>query len=121
MPLIFAGLAVGVAFRGGLFNIGVQGQLIMGAIAAGFVGFTWHLPPVLHLLVAILTAMMAGSLWALVVGVLKAKVNSNEVILTIMLNSIAALLLRYALKTGAFVGSEFLPDAQVRAAAPLHR
>lgn len=107
VPLIFAGLAVGVAFRGGLFNIGVQGQLIMGAIAAGFVGFTWHLPPVLHLLVAILTAMMAGSLWALVVGVLKAKVNSNEVILTIMLNSIAALLLRYALKTGAFVGSGF--------------
>ena len=52
MPLIFAGLAVGVAFRGGLFNIGVQRQLIMGAIAVGFIRFTWHLPPVLHLLVA---------------------------------------------------------------------
>lgn len=107
VPLIFAGLAVGVAFRGGLFNIGAQGQLIMGAIAAAYVGFTFQLPPVVHLLAALLAAAIAGSLWGLLVGVLKARVNANEVILTIMMNSIAGLLLRNALKADAFVGGGF--------------
>ncbi len=107
VPLIFAGLAVGVAFRGGLFNIGGQGQLIIGAIAASWVGFTWHLPVGIHLLAAILASMIAGSLWGLIVGILKARVNANEVILTIMLNSIAALLLRFALKTETFIGAGF--------------
>ena len=51
-PLILGGLSVGLAFRAGLFNIGGQGQVIMGAICAGFVGFHWHLPPGLHLLLA---------------------------------------------------------------------
>ena len=107
VPLIFAGLAVGIGFRGGLFNIGAQGQLIIGAMAATYVGFAFDLPPVLHLLAAILAAMIAGSLWGLIVGILKARVNANEVIVTIMLNSVASLLLRYALKTDAFVGGGF--------------
>lgn len=107
VPLIFAGLAVGVAFRGGLFNIGAQGQLIMGAMAAAYVGFTFDLPIVVHLLASLLAAAVAGSLWGLLVGVLKARVNANEVILTIMMNSIAALLLRYSLKADAFVGGGF--------------
>lgn len=107
VPLIFAGLAVGVGFRGGLFNIGAQGQLIMGCIAAGYVGFTFHLPLGIHLIAAVLAAMIAGSLWGLIVGVLKARLNANEVILTIMMNSIAGLLLRYLLKAPAFVGGGF--------------
>ena len=107
VPLIFAGLAVGVAFRGGLVNIGAQGQLIMGAIAAVFVGFAVQLPPGVHLLATLLAAAIAGSLWGLLVGVLKARVNANEVILTIMMNSIAALLLRYSLKTETFIGGGY--------------
>ena len=59
-PLICAGLGVGLAFRAGLFNIGAQGQAIWGAILAAYVGFTWHLPPVLHLLVAILGGLIGG-------------------------------------------------------------
>jgi simple sugar transport system permease protein len=53
-PLICAGLGVGLAFRAGLFNIGAQGQAIVGAAVAAYIGFTWHLPPVIHLLVAVL-------------------------------------------------------------------
>ena len=56
-PLICAGLGVTLAFRAGLFNIGAQGQLIMGAICAGYVGFTWDLPPGLHLLVALVAGL----------------------------------------------------------------
>ena len=56
-PLICAGLGVTLAFRAGLFNIGAQGQLIMGALCAGYVGFTWDLPPLLHLLVALVAGL----------------------------------------------------------------
>lgn len=107
IPLIITGLAVGLGFRGGLFNIGAQGQFIVGAIAAGYVGFAFQLPPGIHLLVAILAAIVAGSLWAAIVGFMKAQVNANEVIVTIMLNSIALYLLNYLLTTAAFVGDGF--------------
>ena len=60
-PLICAGLGVGLAFRAGLFNIGAQGQAIWGAILAAYVGFTLHLPPVLHLLTAIWRASSAAA------------------------------------------------------------
>lgn len=107
IPLILAGLAVGLGFRGGLFNIGGQGQLIMGAIAATWVGFTFQLPPGVHLLAAILAAIVAGSLWGAIVGWLKARVNANEVIVTIMLNSVAVYLLSYLLKTPTFIGQGY--------------
>lgn len=108
-PLILAGLAVGVAFRGGLFNIGGQGQLIVGAIAASWVGFTLSLPPFIHMLVAMIAAAMAGAIWGLIVGILKARVNSNEVILTIMLNFVAAFLLQYLIKKPSFTGPGGFP------------
>ncbi len=107
IPLIIAGLAVGLGFRGGLFNIGAQGQFIVGAIAAGWVGFAVPLPPGLHLIAAIVAAIAAGAIWGGIVGVLKAKVNANEVIVTIMLNSIALYLLLFLLKTPAFIGDGF--------------
>ncbi len=107
IPLIITGLAVGLGFRGGLFNIGAQGQFIVGAIAAGYVGFAWQLPAGLHLVVAIIAAIVAGSLWGAIVGVMKAQVNANEVIVTIMLNSIALYLLNFLLKTPAFIGGGF--------------
>jgi simple sugar transport system permease protein len=94
-PLIFTGLAVALAFRGGLFNIGAQGQAIIGAICGAVVGFSVHLPYGLHLLAALIGALLGGALWAGIAGVLKARVGAHEVIVTIMLNSIALYFLRW--------------------------
>jgi ABC-type uncharacterized transport system permease subunit len=91
-PLICAGLGVGLAFRAGLFNIGAQGQAILGALVAAYIGFTWHLPPGIHLLLAILGGLFGGAFWGGIVGWLKAKTGAHEVIVTIMMNYIAFLL-----------------------------
>jgi general nucleoside transport system permease protein len=96
-PLILGGLAVGVAFRAGLFNIGVQGQLIMGAICAGYVGFAWKLPVGIHVLVALIAGILGGAIWGGLVGLLKAKTGAHEVITTIMLNYVAYAFLGYLL------------------------
>jgi simple sugar transport system permease protein len=101
-PLICAGLGVGLAFRAGLFNIGAQGQAILGAILAGYIGFAWHLPPGLHLLVAVLGGIVGGALWGGIVGWLKARAGAHEVIVTIMMNYIAEGLLAYLLTAAAF-------------------
>jgi len=101
-PLICAGLGVTLAFRAGLFNIGAQGQLIIGALFAGYVGFTWDLPAGLHLLVALIAGIVGGALWGGVSGFLKARTGAHEVITTIMLNYLAASVLLYALSKDAF-------------------
>ena len=103
-PLIIAGLGMAVAFRAGLFNIGGQGQMILGAITACYVGIAWNLPPVAHLLVAVVGAALGGLVWGGIAGVLKARTGANEVIVTIMLNSIAAHLLSQVLSLKAFNG-----------------
>jgi ABC-type uncharacterized transport system permease subunit len=102
-PLICAGLGVGLAFRAGLFNIGAQGQAILGAILAAYVGFAWSLPPGVHLVVAVLGGLVGGGLWGGIVGWLKARAGAHEVIVTIMMNYIAAGLLGYLLTTAAFL------------------
>jgi ABC-type uncharacterized transport system permease subunit len=96
-PLICAGLGVTLAFRAGLFNIGAQGQLVLGAIFAGYVGFAMHLPVGLHLLAAVIAAALGGALWGAIPGFLKARTGAHEVITTIMLNYVAASLLLYLL------------------------
>ena len=103
-PLIIAGLGMAVAFRAGLFNIGGQGQMILGAITACYAGIAWNLPPVAHLLVAVVGAALGGLVWGGIAGVLKARTGANEVIVTIMLNSIAAHLLSQVLSLKAFNG-----------------
>jgi general nucleoside transport system permease protein len=86
-PLILTGLAVAFAFRAGLFNIGGQGQYVMGSIAAVWVGSSFGgMPGLLHILLAIAAACLAGAAWAGIAGLLKATVGANEVISTIMLN-----------------------------------
>jgi general nucleoside transport system permease protein len=102
VPLIFAGLGLGIGFRAGMFNIGAQGQIIIGAIFAGYIGFAFQLPPGLHLVLAILGAMLGGAIWAGIAGALKARTGANEVIVTIMLNYIAVNLIAYLLSTDAF-------------------
>ena len=89
-PLIFTGLAVALGFRGGLFNIGAPGQLILGAIAAMLVGVYLPGPRWLVLPLALLAAALAGGLWGAIPGWLKARFGAHEVINTIMFNYIAA-------------------------------
>ena len=89
-PLIFGGLAVAFAFKAGLFNIGGQGQLLIGAIVAAYVGFAVEgLPFIIHMPLALLAGSLAGALWAGIAGALKAYTGAHEVITTIMLNFIA--------------------------------
>jgi general nucleoside transport system permease protein len=89
-PIMLAGLSVAFAFKTGLFNIGASGQMMMGALAALFVGILVPInPPFLHMTVAMLAGMAAGAIWGMIVGVLKALRNVNEVVASIMMNYIA--------------------------------
>lgn len=104
-PLILAGLAVAIPFRAGMFNIGGQGQVIIGALSAGWIGYALSLPAVVHVLLALLGGIVGGALYAGIAGVLKARTGANEVIVTIMLNNIAAYLILYLLKQNWFTGT----------------
>jgi len=101
-PLIFAGLGLGIGFRAGLFNIGAQGQLLIGATLGAYVGFAWHLPWGIHLLVAIVGCALGGAIWGFIPGFLKARTGAHEVIVTIMLNYIALNLVAWLLTLDAF-------------------
>ncbi|MEG2546787.1 MAG: ABC transporter permease, partial [Niameybacter sp.] len=95
-PLIFTGLAFTFAKKATLINLGIEGQLQMGAMAAAIVGaIDLGLPMALHLPLALVAGMIAGGLYAGFVGFLKVKFGSNEVIATIMLNSIAIYFVSY--------------------------
>lgn len=102
VPLVFTGLGIAIAFRAGMFNIGGQGQIIIGAITGGWVGFALSLPAGLHLLLAVFAAALGGAFYGGIAGVLKARTGANEVIVTIMLNMIAGYLLAYLLKQSWF-------------------
>ncbi|MFI2709428.1 ABC transporter permease [Micromonospora sp. NPDC018662] len=94
-PLVFTGLSVALAFRGGLFNIGAQGQATIGVILAAVAGFALPLPPGVHLLVALIAGALGGALWGFVPGILKARTGAHEVINTIMLNYVAVYFLSW--------------------------
>ncbi|MBS6535889.1 ABC transporter permease [Peptoniphilus harei] len=97
VPLILTGLSVAFAFNTGLFNIGAEGQYIVGSIGALVVGLLLDLPPVIHGLVALLVGALCGYIWGALVGLLKAKFQVNEVISSIMMNWIAFYLSNYLL------------------------
>ncbi|GGC93031.1 ABC transporter permease [Tersicoccus solisilvae] len=101
-PLILAGLGVTLAFRAGLFNIGAQGQILLGATFAAWVGFTWHLPVGLHIVVAVIAAIVGGAIWGGIPGFLKSRTGAHEVIVTIMLNYVAIYLVQYLLTQPSF-------------------
>jgi ABC-type uncharacterized transport system permease subunit len=97
-PLIFSGLAVAVAFKAGMFNIGVEGQYIVAMMTAASAAiFLDFLPGPLHLLVVILAAMAGSVAWAFVPAILKVKTGAHEVVTTIMMNGIAVSLVAWAL------------------------
>jgi simple sugar transport system permease protein len=102
-PLILTGLAVTVPFRAGLFNIGGEGQVIVGGTVAGLVGFSFTgLPAVVHLPLALLAGLAGGALYGALPGLLKARTGAHEVITTIMLNNIAGLVLIEVLVSSLF-------------------
>jgi simple sugar transport system permease protein len=96
-PLICAGLGISLAFRSGLFNIGGEGQIVLGAFCSGYIGFEFHLPVVIHLIVAIVAGILGGAIWGWIAGYLKARTGAHEVITTIMLNYVALFGLKYLL------------------------
>jgi len=120
-PLILAGLAVAVGFRTGLFNIGVRGQMFIGGLFALWVGLHVELPPLLHIPLAVVAAIIGGGLWGGIAGLLKARTGAHEVITTIMLNFIAAFFVLFALKTSVFqaAGSEQAQSAPILESARL--
>jgi general nucleoside transport system permease protein len=98
-PYIFAGLAVALGFKCGLFNIGAEGQLAMGAISAALVGAAFtDLPMIIHLPLSILAAFAGGAFWGGIAGFLRARTGAHEVITTIMLNYVAIRLTDYLIK-----------------------
>ncbi|MCL1602221.1 MAG: ABC transporter permease [Actinomycetia bacterium] len=101
-PLILAGLAVAVGFQAGLFNIGVNGQMLIGGMAALWVGFSLDLPAIVLIPLALAAAIVGGAFWAGIAGLLKAKTGAHEVITTIMLNFIALFLVDYLLKSSIY-------------------
>ncbi len=113
-PLILVGLAVSYAFRAGLFNIGGQGQYTVGGIAAVWVGSSFAgMPAVLHIVLAIVAAAMAGAAWGGIAGVLKATTGANEVISTIMLNWVAIWLGVYCFQLGGPLHNPHMPSTPV--------
>jgi simple sugar transport system permease protein len=100
-PYIFAGLAVALGFRCGLFNIGAEGQYFIGGITSVFVGYSLQgLPRIIHLPLALVAGIVGGGLWAAIAGYLKARTGAHEVINTIMLNYIAYRLADFLLQVG---------------------
>ncbi|OII16166.1 ABC transporter permease [Curtobacterium sp. MCBA15_013] len=110
VPLIAAGLGIALSFRAGLFNIGGQGQILMGAAAAGWVGFSFDGPAAIHIPLTIIAGIVGGAVWAGIVGVLKARTGANEVVLTIMLNYVALYLVSYLLRTPGLLQAPGSPN-----------
>lgn len=102
-PILLTGLSVGFAFKTGLFNIGASGQFIVGAFVAVYIGIEWtFLPASIHWLVALIAAFIAGGIWALIPGLMKAFLNVNEVISSIMMNYLGMLSVNYLVEALIF-------------------
>lgn len=121
-PVTLAALGIALAFRAGLFNIGAEGQVVLGGIAAVLAGFMiTGLPAYIHIPLALLSGMLIGALWAMIAGWLKATTGAHEVITTIMLNFIAFRLSDYLLRSPPLqkagrsdpISESVLPSAQL--------
>ncbi|SMH56351.1 ABC transporter permease [Mesorhizobium australicum] len=113
-PLMLTGLATAIAFRAGAFNVGVEGCVYVGGLAAAYVGFTFvGLPAAILLPLALAAGLVVGSLWMLVPGVLKARLDVDEVVTTLMLNFIAISLTAY------LVNGPLLAPGSANSATPM--
>jgi len=122
-PYIFAGLSVALGFRVGLFNIGAEGQLFMGAMTSVFAGYAiTGLPAYIHIPVTLLAGALGGALWGFVPGFLKAKTGAHEVIITIMMNYIAFKLTDFLINGPMQDPNEYTPKTPwIRESAHLTR
>jgi general nucleoside transport system permease protein len=121
-PLIFTGLAVAFAFQCGLFNIGGEGQMVMGGFASAWIGFTLTgLPGFLLIPLCILMGAAVGAFWGAIPGYLKARLGVHEVVNTIMLNWIAVALIQYLTKVYKEPADMIPQTAEIADAAKLSR
>jgi len=113
-PYIFGGLAVAVGFRTGLFNIGAEGQIFVGAMAGAWAGYFFKgLPAIIHVPLALACGALGGAIWGFIPGFLKAKTGAHEVINTIMMNYIAFRLSEFMLRGPLKDPTEFTPKTPV--------
>jgi len=98
MPLILTGLSAAFAFRTGLFNIGAEGQILVGAFFSTYVALSFNLPQVLLVPAVIFAGALGGAIWGFIPGILKAKFNVSEVVVTIMLNYVGLYMTNYFIK-----------------------
>ena len=98
-PLLLAGLGIALGFQAGLFNIGAQGQMLMGSILAAYVGIYLTAPALLHIPLTLLAGIVGGLIWGGLTGLLKARTGAHEVITTIMFNFIALFFVQWILTT----------------------
>ena len=122
IPLYIAGIAVAFAFQAGVFNIGVEGQYFVGGFVAALVGIYLKLPPIIHIPLVVIAAMVGGALWAAVPALLKVGRGVHEVITTIMFNSIAIYLLNYLVNkpfSGIELGESLEPQMKAIAETAL--
>lgn len=118
VPLVFAGLAVALPMRLGLFNVGAEGQLVLGGLAAGVAAAA--APASLAIPAAVLAAMLAGGLWGAVPGALRARLGVHEVLSTILLNLIAAPLAALLLRRPGVCDDPSIPQTRVATATIPH-
>jgi ABC-type uncharacterized transport system permease subunit len=119
--LMFTGLSAAICFRAGLFNIGAEGQLTIGAFATALVGFLLStLPPTLLIPLCLLAGVVGGALWGAIPGILKARFGAHEVINTIMMNFIAAAFVSYMV-SNIFLVPATVHTPQIAQAAELSR
>jgi ABC-type uncharacterized transport system permease subunit len=112
-PLILIGLGIAIAFRGGMWNIGGEGQFYLGALGAVLVGV--YLPPMpapLHILLALLCGFAFGGLWAAIPGYLRVKRGANEIVVTIMMNYLATFLISFLVAGPLRDNSRVIPVPQ---------
>ncbi len=102
-PLVMAGLGVALTFRVGLFNIGATGQIMVGLAGATVISTRVELPQILHMLLAVMVAVLCAAVWGIIVGILKARFGAHEVIVTIMMNYVATSLFTFFLREPAFL------------------
>lgn len=120
-PLIFTGVAHAIAFRTGLFNIGVEGQFVMGMLAAAIIGLIPGLSPWIHVPLIVIGGMLAGVLWAAIPGYLKARWGTSEVVNTIMMNYISLNLSNFVILRTVFAVKGKASTALIQPSAQLWR
>lgn len=120
-PLIFTGVANAIANKCGLFNIGAEGQFVIGMLSGAIIGLIPGLNPVIHVILIILGGLLAGGLWAFIPGLLKAKKGINEVINTIMMNYIGMYVSNWVVKKSVFSTGQSSSTPLIQESARLFR